>query len=101
MTQILSKEDKLCLSKEENHILSELVSVDLSFDSISRKVFPRCVVWKNRHYSISHIGLHHTYRRGRTLFHVFSVTTQTLFMRLVFNTDNLQWVLEQIEDNTN
>jgi hypothetical protein len=42
--------------------------------------------------------LHHTFRSGRTLFHVFSVASKSLFFRLVLNTDTLFWRLEEISD---
>lgn len=59
---------------------------------------PKWVKWKNRVYKIKKIGLHHTYREGRTLYHVFSVITDTLFLRLRLNTENLSWKLEEIDD---
>ena len=74
------------------------VSVTLVFDAETRKIAPREVVWQGRLYQVVKIGLHHTYRTGRTLFHVFSVQTASLFLRLVFNTDNLHWTLEEISD---
>jgi hypothetical protein len=74
------------------------VSVSLSFDSKTRKVSPKALVWNGRLYSIVKIGLHHTFRQGRTLYHVFSVASKTLFFRLVLNTDNLHWRLEEISD---
>lgn len=61
-------------------------------------VFPKLVIWKDRVYPIKKIGLHHSYRLGRTLYHVFSVITPTLFLRVVLNTDNLHWKLEEIAD---
>ena len=74
------------------------VSVTLSFDSEKRKTVPRWVIWNGRLYPIAKIGLHHTFRQGRTLFHVFSVASKTLFFRIVFNTENLHWRLEEISD---
>jgi len=74
------------------------VSVSLSFDSAKRKVVPKAVIWNRRLYAVTELGLHHTYREGRTLFHVFSVSTTTLFFRLVLNTDNLHWRLTEIAD---
>ena len=74
------------------------VSVSLTFDSTKRIVFPKWLVWNGRTYPILKVGLHHTFRQGRTLFHVFSVVSKTLFFRLVFNTDNLHWRLEEISD---
>lgn len=59
---------------------------------------PKWVKWRGRVYKIEKIGLHHTYREGRTLFHVFSVATATVFMKLVFDTETLKWKLEEIYD---
>ena len=59
---------------------------------------PKYVIWKGRNYTITKIGLHHHFREGDTLYHVFSVTTDTLFLRLKLNTDDLTWRLEEIED---
>jgi len=74
------------------------VSVSLSYDGIKRKVFPKWIIWKGRMYPVVKIGLHHTFRHGRTLFHVFSVVSKTMFFRLVLNTENLHWNLEEISD---
>jgi len=74
------------------------VSVSLTFDSTTRKVVPKAIVWNGRIYKIIKIGLHHTYRAGRTLFHVFSVASDTLFFRLVLDTETLHWRLEEISD---
>jgi len=74
------------------------VSVSLSFDSKRRKVIPKWIIWNDRLYPIVKIGLHHTFREGRVLYHVFSVVSKTLFFRLVLNTENLHWKLEEISD---
>ncbi len=78
--------------------IDELVTVGFTFDSVKRRVAPKSVVWNGRLYGVSKIGLHHTYREGRTLYHVFSVVANTLFMRLVLNTENLYWKLTEISD---
>lgn len=74
------------------------VSVGVSFDHTKSKISPRWVFWEGRLHAIASIGLHHTYRTGRTLFHVFSVASKTLFFRLVLNTESLRWKLEEISD---
>jgi len=74
------------------------VSVSMSYDSKTRKVFPKSVIWDNRLYAVTKVGLHHKYREGRSLYHVFSVTTPTLFFRLVLDTETLHWRLEEIAD---
>jgi hypothetical protein len=78
--------------------ISESVSVSFTFDSNKRTVEPRALVWNGRLYGVRKVGLHHTYRQGRTLFHVFSVASKNLFFRLVLNTQNLHWRLEEISD---
>jgi len=60
---------------------------------------PKYVIWKGRNYTIAKIGLHHHFREGSTLYHIFSVVTDTLFLRLKLNTDNLLWRLEETDDN--
>ncbi len=59
---------------------------------------PKWVKWKNRVYKIDKIGLHHTFREGKILYHVFSVTAKSLFLRLKLNTENLSWRLEEVDD---
>ncbi len=59
---------------------------------------PKWVKWKGRVYKVENIGLHHTFRRGRILYHAFSVATKTLFMRLILNTETLSWRLEEVEN---
>ena len=74
------------------------VSVSFYFDSKKMKVFPSRMVWNNRLYFITKLGFHHTYREGRTLFHVFSVATATSFFRLKLNSETLFWNLEEVSD---
>ena len=74
------------------------VSVVSNFDHRRRTVAPVRVVFDGIPYFVRRVGFHHTYRRGRTLFHVFSVASDTLSFRLVLDTDNLFWSLEEISD---
>lgn len=78
--------------------LSELVSVSLTFDSEKRAIRPRAIIWKGRLHAVKKVGLHHKFKKGSTLFHVFSVVSNNMFFRLVLNTDNLHWKLEEISD---
>jgi len=59
---------------------------------------PKWVNWQNRTYQVEKIGLHHTFREGRILYHVFSLSTKTLFMKLCLNTETLDWRLLEISD---
>lgn len=78
--------------------LSEKVSVSLSFDAEKNKVFPKWIIRQGRLYPINKIGLHHTFKEGNLLYHVFSVISGGLFLRLVLNTESLHWFLEEVSD---
>lgn len=56
------------------------------------------VEYAGHEHKIEKLGLHHTYRAGRTLYHVFSVASHDLFFRLVLDTDNLLWKLTEVSD---
>lgn len=66
--------------------------------SVGFNNYPRWVKWKGRIYKVEKLGLHHTYREGKTLYHTFSVATKTLFMKLVLDTETLNWELTDIEN---
>ncbi len=78
--------------------ISEKVSVSFTYNHDTQEVFPKWISWKGRLYPVVKVGLHHTFRQGRTLFHVFSVTSKTAFLRLILDTDTLAWNLEEITD---
>lgn len=59
---------------------------------------PKWVKWKNRIYKIEQVGLHYTFREGRVLYHIFSVTTKTLCMKLRLDTETLGWLLMEVGD---
>lgn len=74
------------------------VSVKIIYDDTKHLVMPYSLKWQNRVYSLTKLGLHYKYRQGNTLFHVFSVASDTLCFKLILDTSNLFWTLEQISD---
>lgn len=60
--------------------------------------YPKIVTWKGRDHKIKRLGFHHKYKEGDTLFHIFSVVSDTLFFRLKLNSTNLSWILEEVSD---
>ena len=78
--------------------ISAPVSVETIYDHRKRTVTPRRIFWDGQIFRIAQVGLHHTFREGRTLFHIFSVTAQNLSFRLRLDTDSLFWTLEEISD---
>ena len=80
------------------HKISQQVSVIAGYNATTKAVRPIELVWSRRTYSVSQVGLRHTYRDGITRHHVFSVVGGNLFFRLNLNTDNLSWTLEEVSD---
>ena len=78
--------------------LGEPVSVIFSYNHKTKSVMPRRISWRNKEYTILKVGLHHIFYKGDVLYHVFSVETETLFLRLLLDTSNLHWKLEEISD---
>ena len=78
--------------------MREKVSVNLIFDSTTGQVMPKHVGWQSRLHTITQVGLHHTYRSGRALIHVFAVTDGWMFFRLELNTETLHWLLTEVSD---
>ena len=78
--------------------LQEKVTVNLVSNCRTGQVLPKHLGWRGRSYTINKTGLHHTYRSGRTLIHVFSVTDGNTFFRLELNTDTLLWTLTEVSD---
>ena len=78
--------------------LSEKIKVIALFDRSDNHLKPVRLQWRNRPYAITEISFHHREKRGRILFHIFSCVTDTLFFRISFDTENLDWLLEEVSD---
>jgi len=52
----------------------------------------------NRDFKIEQVGMHHQFYQGKKLFHVFSVISGGMFFKLVLDTENLFWKLEEVSD---
>lgn len=79
--------------------ISAPISVRTDYDCRMGKFFPTGITWEGRDYPVTQIGFHHTYRKGRVLYHVFSVSAKTLFFRIELNSEDLTWRLEEIADD--
>jgi len=78
--------------------ISQPVSVLLASDSQIKKTRPSLLFWRSQKYPINKVAFHHSYRHGQTLFHVYSVLSQNFYFKLVLNTDDLSWLLEEYSD---
>lgn len=78
--------------------INEKVSVIMLYDRNRGIVQPIKIRWQGRSYRVNQVGYHHKTREGRVVIHVFSVLTDTLAMRLEFNTETLHWNLAEVSD---
>lgn len=78
--------------------ISESISVGFVYNSEQKRVSPRWIVWNGRLRPVTKVGLHHKFREGRTLYHVFSVVSRGMYLRLILDTENLHWKLEEISE---
>jgi hypothetical protein len=74
------------------------IAVIFAYDPKGARVAPLKLRWDGRVYPVTKMGLHHQFRVGRTLHHIFSVVSNDTFFRLNLNTDNLSWRLEEVSD---
>ena len=78
--------------------LSEKVSVVSTYNHRTQEVKPMSITWAGRLYPVLRVGLRHTYKTGNTRYHVFSVTSDHLFFRLILDTETLHWSLSEVSD---
>ena len=81
-----------------HEIINEQVDVTSKFDSKTGLTVPVEIVWKSNKYPITKVGLHHTFKEGDVLIHVFSVVSGNLFFQLHLNSKHLDWTLKEISD---
>lgn len=79
--------------------LNQRIAVAVLFGAAHKDVRPYKIKWNGREYVIQKIGYVHKYQEGRTVYHVFSATDGVNFFELVFNTDDLSWLLGRVGDN--
>jgi hypothetical protein len=80
--------------------INEKVSVITIFKvtPLKNEVIPYQVKWQGRNYKINKVGFHHAIRQGQNVFHIFTVSSNSLDMRLKFDTQNMHWTLEEVTD---
>lgn len=78
--------------------VNEAASVISIFNAQTKQFFPWRLKWQDRIYTTREIGYHHTHQSGSTLYHIYSIVTDSLFVRLSLNTSDLIWTIEEIQD---
>lgn len=59
-------------------------------------VFPKLLRWNGRVYKVEELNMRHQAHDGKALIHYFSVSDKTNNFKLAFNTQSLNWTLEQV-----
>ncbi|OGC45607.1 hypothetical protein A2V49_03905 [candidate division WWE3 bacterium RBG_19FT_COMBO_34_6] len=78
--------------------IKEMISVNFIFDHTKRKSSIKSILWKKTLYKIDKNCLHHTYKNGDALYHVFHVSCNTISFKILFDSSSLIWFLEEIYD---
>lgn len=78
--------------------VNELVDVVVKSKKGRGIVAPVVFLWKGRRRTMKEIGLVHPVRDGRSLHHIFEGTDGSLWYRLNYDTETLQWTLEATWD---
>ena len=82
-----------------SEVINEKVSVLSFYDRNTNRELPQEVIWQGRTYKITKVAYHWPVRRGRKLLHIFSVVTDNnSSFKLVYDTDTLYWILEEVID---
>lgn len=61
-------------------------------------VQPYLFFWNNRPIKVSKINFVHTSKNGSSLFYHFSVSSDSNFYKLCFDSSKLKWFLEAVEE---
>jgi hypothetical protein len=78
--------------------IHQQVSVVAIYHMTKGVVMPWRVKWSGRTYNITKLGYHHKIKDGRYVHHIFSVASDTLYFKLMLDTETLHWWLEEVSD---
>lgn len=78
--------------------INEAVSVKLVYNHVKQSVKPEAFYWRGRAYKVDKVGLHHFFKKGSTLSHIFSVVCGETAFRLALDTETLHWKVEEVSD---
>lgn len=78
--------------------INERVAVVAVFGDTYQDVRPFKIRWNGRDYVIKQVGYVHKYKEGKAVLHAFSATDGVNFFELVFNAEELSWLLGKVSD---
>jgi len=77
--------------------INQKIPVIVKFCS-EKNILPVKLRWRDQEYQIKKLAYYHKFRQGRILQHIFHVTDGHLDFRLRFDSEDLSWTLEEVDD---
>lgn len=74
--------------------VNETVEVLVGF--FKKQVRPLAFRWRNKKYTVNKVNLVHVSQEGKNKVYYFSVTDDTNYFKLRFNTESLDWKLAEL-----
>jgi hypothetical protein len=80
--------------------IDEEVSVVMYYSAAKKYACPHIINWRNKQYDVGKIGYYHKIKDGVTIHHIYELVdkSESLWLKLDLNSDNLHWKLEAISD---
>lgn len=76
----------------------EKISVIFYFNHLKNQFFINKIFFRGRSYLIKKITYHQKLYQGKILFHIFYLTDNERDFKVIFNSENLNWYLENFYD---
>jgi hypothetical protein len=80
--------------------INEQIDCICIYKKSSSGVMPVKIKWNGRVYKIKKLGYHHKRRDGRYIYHIFSVSSDSLAFKLKLDTQTLKWWVEEVSDGS-
>lgn len=77
-----------------------VLAVYAGIDDTDPVCAPRRMLYKNKEYNFTELGLRHPTTRGKRMIHVFDVTDGNADYRLEFDAEALTWTLISVSDSS-
>ncbi len=83
-----------------NEPINEKVSVISKYDMKLGKVSPIRIRWNEREYIVKHLDYYERRKKGRVIYHIFHVASESMYFRLQCDPETLFWTLLNASDGT-
>ncbi|PIX61809.1 hypothetical protein CO057_03740 [Candidatus Uhrbacteria bacterium CG_4_9_14_0_2_um_filter_41_50] len=70
--------------------------IDVTVDFIGHRVRPKIIKWGNTIFNTEKVNLVHPAREGENLIFYFSISDHSHFLKLRFDTHNMEWRLVEL-----